>query len=83
MSERHAKAGNQEHSLSHSFTHFLTHSVTLSRHAEQLLFSFLCSKVTVLGEDDIQCLFYSITHHTCPIKLGEIHFHFLPMPQNP
>ena len=49
MSERHAKAGNQEHSLSHSFTHFLTHSVTLSRHAEQLLFSFLCSKVTVLG----------------------------------
>ena len=51
MSERHAKAGNQEHSLSHSFTHFLPHSVTLSRHAEQLLFSFLCSKVAVLGED--------------------------------
>ena len=82
MSERHAKAGNQEHSLSHSFTHFLTHSFTLSRHAEQLLFSFLCSKVTVLGEDG-NAFFYSITHHTCPIKLGEIHFHFLPMPQNP
>ena len=79
MSERHAKAGNQEHSLSHSFTHFLPHSVTLSRHAEQLLFSFLCSKVAVLGEDG-NAFFYSITH---PIKLGEIHFHFLPMPQNP
>ena len=45
MSERHTKAGNQAHSLSH--THFLTHSFTLSRHAEQLLFLCLCSKVTL------------------------------------
>ena len=47
MSERHTKAGNQAHSLSLSLTHFLTHSFTLSRHAEQLLFSCLGSKVTL------------------------------------
>ena len=37
MSECQTKAGNQEHSLTHS----------LSQHTEQLLFSCLCSKVTV------------------------------------
>ena len=39
MSERQTKTVNQEHSLTLSFTH--------SRHSEQLLFSCLCSKVTL------------------------------------
>ena len=60
MSERQTKAGNQEHFLtltrSHSLTVTLSHSLTLtlsshsfthSWHAEQLLFSCLCWKVTL------------------------------------
>ena len=44
MSERQTKAGNQiSLSLSHSFTLSFTHS----QHAEQLLFSCLCSKITL------------------------------------
>ena len=36
-------------SLSHSLSHALILSFIISRHAEQLLFSCLCSKVTVNG----------------------------------
>ena len=47
MSERQTKAGNQEHSLTLTRSHSFTLSFTHSRHAEQLLFSCLCSKVTL------------------------------------
>ena len=66
MSERQTKAGNQiTLSLSHSLTLSPSHSLTLSqsltllfthsRHTEQLLFSCLCSKVTLT-------LFQSLIH---------------------
>ena len=50
MSERQTKAGNQitlSHSLPLSLSHFLTLSFTHSQHGEQLLFSCLCSKITL------------------------------------
>ena len=50
MSERQTKAGNQitlSHSLILSLSHSFTLSFTHSQHAEQLLFSCLCSKITL------------------------------------
>ena len=49
MSERQTKAGNQE-----NFQNFYSLIHSLSRHAEQLLFSCLCSKVTVYSRK-LQC----------------------------
>ena len=50
MSERQTEAGNQitlSHSLILSLSHSFTLSFTHSQHAEQLLFSCLCSKITL------------------------------------
>ena len=50
MSERQTKAGNQitlSHSLILSLSHSFTLSFTHSQHAEQLLFSCLCSKISL------------------------------------
>ena len=80
MSECQTKAGNQNflshsHSLSLSLT--LSHSFTLlfthSRHAEQLLFSCLCSKVTL-------SLSHSLSHtltllHSCTLALSHSLIH--------
>ena len=52
--------------LSHS--HTLTLSFTHSPHAEQLLFSYLCSKVTVYSRK-LQCFFWTTTSTSSPYPL--------------
>ena len=62
MSERQTKAGNQitlSHSLILSLSHSFTLSFTHSQHAEQLLFSCLCSKITLsLSHSNTLTLWY-------------------------
>ena len=53
------------HSLTLSLSHSFTLSFTLSRHAEQLLFSCLCSKVAVYCRK-LQCFFFGPPQH--PIR---------------
>ena len=71
MSERQTKAGNQNtlsltlsHSHSHSFTLLFTHSW----HAEQLLFSSLCSKFAVYRRK-LQCFFLDLNTLSCDIRV--------------
>ena len=46
----------KSHSLTLSFSHSFTLSFSLSQHAEQLLFSCLCSKLSVYSRK-LQCFF--------------------------
>ena len=63
-------------SLSHSLTLALSHSFTLSfthsRYGEQLLFSCLCSKVTVYIHINVHAFFGTSTN-TTPLTLDRVH----------
>ena len=56
------KSLSHSHTLTLSLSHYLTLSFTLCRHAEQLLSSCLCSKVSV-NSFKLQCFF--LDHSRC------------------
>ena len=59
----------KSHSHTLSYSHSFTHSFTHSSHAEQLLFSCLCSKVTLTLSHSLNC---SLSHSHLTLSLTHL-----------